>query len=184
MSRAEIIPYDGNRHRDQLYKLYIEYGNWNKNKLHEQGIDYEQVIGGTVREVFDNYFAHMRFPQSPEGFLYILEVNGKAAGMGRLSKLEDDVAEINNMFISSEFRGRGYGKEILKRLEEKAKEFGYSTLRLDTGTHNEAAQHIYRKAGFKERGYYGSTATGRVARNETEDGRRYYENKTYMEKKL
>ena len=104
--------------------------------------------------------------------------------MGRLSKLEDDVAEINNMFISSEYRGRGYGKVMLEQLEEKAREFGYSTLRLDTGAHNEAAQHIYRRAGFTKREYYNSSAHGRVAKNETKDGHIYYENKVYMEKKL
>jgi hypothetical protein len=45
-----------------------------------------------------------------------------------------------------------------------------------------AASHIYRKAGFKEIGDYSSGQ--RVAMNVTEDGRRYFEMKVYMEKKL
>jgi ribosomal protein S18 acetylase RimI-like enzyme len=39
---------------------------------------------------------------------------------------------------------------MMKRLEEKARDFGYSTLRLDTSEYMAAALHIYRKAGFKE----------------------------------
>lgn len=65
----------------------------------------------------------------------VLEVDGVAAGIGRLSILEDKIAEINNMFISPEHRGYGYGKAILKCLEDKAREYGYTTLRLDTVAH-------------------------------------------------
>ena len=120
----------------------------------------------------------------PNGVIFILEVGGKVQGLGRVSRLEEGIGELNNMYISQGFRGKGYGKKMLKLLIEKAKELGYSTLRLDTGNHSTAAQHIYRKAGFKERGYYGSNPYGRVAQNTTEDGRIYYENKKYFEMKL
>jgi len=167
MSNAEIVPYDVDRHRNQLYELYLEYGTWTKNAVSSKyGINYEGVIGGTIEQVGARIFPVFTSLKPPEGIILILEVEGKAAG------------------ISSEYRGRGYGKVMLEQLEEKAREFGYSTLRLDTGAHNEAAQHIYRRAGFTEREYYNSSAHGRVAKNETEDGHIYYENKVYMEKKL
>ena len=54
------------------------------------------------------------------------------------------------MYIRPRTRGNGYGKGILNWLEERAREFRFSTLRLDTAEFAEAAVHIYRKAGFKE----------------------------------
>ena len=86
----------------------------------------------------------------PDGIICILEVKGKPEGMGVLKKLEDAVGEIKRMYIRPWTRGNGYGKGILNWLEERAREFGFSTLRLDTTEFAEAAVHIYRKAGFKE----------------------------------
>lgn len=70
--------------------------------------------------------------------------------MGRLSKPEEGVGEINTMYTRPKHRGKGYATETLKRLEEKAREFGRSTLRLDTKGFKVVAQHLYRKIGFKE----------------------------------
>jgi len=183
MVDAHFVPYDDEVHRDKLYELYLEYGTWTKNQLKVLGINYEQVIGGNIKKVLDNFFERVRIVQPPEGFIYILEVDGETAGTGRLSKLEDGICELNNMYIRPKFRGMGFGKEILKQLEDKAWEFGYSTLRLDTSPeYMPAAVHIYRRAGFKERGPYSSQQ--RVATYDSEDGSKYYRMKTYMEKEL
>ena len=124
-----------------------------------------------------------RLARAPEGFIYILEVDGETAGTGRLSKLEDGICELNNMYIRPKFRGMGLRKEMLNQLEEKVGEFGYSTLRLDTSPeYMPAAVHIYRRAGFKERGPYSSQQ--RVATYDSENGSKYYRMKTYMEKEL
>jgi GNAT superfamily N-acetyltransferase len=61
------------------------------------------------------------------------------------------------MFIRPEFQGKGYGKEMMARLMDRARELGYSTLRLDTAYFLEAAIHIYKSVGFKERGKYPGT---------------------------
>ena len=45
-----------------------------------------------------------------------------------------------------EYRKKGYGKAMLTQLLKKAKEFGFSTVRLDTGKFMDAAQSVYRSA--------------------------------------
>jgi len=185
MSSAIIVPYDEKRHHDGLFKLFIEYANWHKQQLETKfGVNYEEVIGEPIQEVGERVFPKFIALKPPEGLILVLEDAGKPVGVGRLSIIEDEVAEINNMYISPNYRGHGYGKQILYNLIEKAKEFGYKTLRLDTSSYSRAAQHIYHEAGFKDIEYYGSTEHGRVAKNDTEAGKIYYSQKIYMEKKL
>lgn len=185
MVEARIIPYDEEKHREEVFNLYYEYAKWNENAVNEKyGINYEKVVGGKIEDLLEKYFIIFTSLRPPKGLILVLEVDDHAVGLGRLSVLEDDIAEINNMFVSSEYRGYGYGRVILNGLEEKAREYGYSTLRLDTGAHNVAAQRMYRKAGYVERGYYSSTPYGRAAKDTTEDGKIYYANKIYFGKKL
>ena len=160
-----IVPYDEEKHRNVIQNIYYEYAKWTQNAVEEKyGITYENVIGGKIEDILENTLKVFTSLKPPKGIIMVLEVDGVIAGIGRLSILEDKIAEINNMFVSSEYRGFGYGKAILNSLEEKAMEYGYTTLLLDTGAHNDAAQHIYRKAGYRERDYYSSTPHGRVAK--------------------
>lgn len=59
-------------------------------------------------------------------------------------------AEITRMRVDLEFQGQGLGQHLLETLEAKAQQFGYTTLHLETSIHQAAAQHLYRKNGFRE----------------------------------
>ena len=61
------------------------------------------------------------------------------------------------MYVRPEFRGKGYGKELLQKLLMKGKEFGFSTIYLETGIFMKAAQHIHLSAGFVKRAEYPET---------------------------
>ena len=75
-------------------------------------------------------------------------------GMGALKKLEEKVGEIKRMYIRPEYRG-GLGRRMYGLLEDKAKEFGFNVLRLDTSRLMEAALYLYNKVGFIEiEGYH------------------------------
>ena len=115
----------------------------------------------------------------PRGIIYILEVNGEAVGMGRLDTFEGDIGEVHNVWTSPEHRGKGYATVLMNHLEEKAQEFGFSALRLDTAKFNVPAQRLYAKLGYNEIGRYRE-----ITRSESEGIRLYYEEKVYMEKKL
>jgi ribosomal protein S18 acetylase RimI-like enzyme len=89
-----------------------------------------------------------------EGTLFILEVDGEAAGMGAVRRLGGDRGVINLMFNRPRFRGRGHGKQMLDRLMEAGRELGVSIFQLITPTFSQAARHIYVSAGFVEREEY------------------------------
>jgi len=167
---ASLIPYDDRIHREQLFQLNVEYFEY----LRDAAI---KNLGATgfvknPREYVKSVFPEFASIKPYEGIIYLLMVDDKAIGMGALRKLEDGVGEIKRMFIRPEYQGRGYGKEMMDRLMDKAREFGYKILRLDSAFFLEAAIHIYKSVGFKERGKYPGV--------EAEAGPHYI----YMEKKL
>lgn len=82
---------------------------------------------------------------------YQSEVRGKfLIAMGALRRLSEDRGEIKRMRVLREFQGQGIGKTILRTLEARARELGYKILQLDTTTLQEAAQGLYRNAGYQE----------------------------------
>jgi len=59
------------------------------------------------------------------------------------------VGEIKRMFVRPEFRGRGYGRLLLARLEAVAADLGLVRLVLETGALQGAAVRLYRDAGYR-----------------------------------
>ena len=149
MTEASYVPYDDEAHRNQFFELNLEYLT-RLNELSSARHGIEVNPNGTVLEYVESVFPLFAAIKPPDGIICILEVDGKPEGMGVLKKLEDTIGEIQRMYICPRARGNGYGKGILNWLEERARVFGFSTLRLDTAEFAEAAVHIYRKAGFEE----------------------------------
>ena len=54
------------------------------------------------------------------------------------------------MWVSPDARGLGLGRRILEMLEALAKDFGLTTLRLETNRTLEEAQALYRTCGYLE----------------------------------
>ena len=146
----------------------MEYSSWlNEAEYRRHGVYLFPDCG----KFLESFLPRVIAIKPPEGVVLILEVDDKVAGTVRLSKLVDGAGEVNQMYISPMYRGNGYGYLLMEKLEEKAKEFGYQVLRLDTRAWlNHGALHMYRKLGFKERSEY----PGASERPE----------KIYMEKKL
>lgn len=59
---------------------------------------------------------------------------------------------INNVVVSSEFRGQGIAKQMLKELLNKSKKIGMEEFTLEVRVSNEVAIHIYEKLGFVSEG--------------------------------
>lgn len=166
---AEFIQYD-DKFRDQFLELNVEY----LTHIRDAAI---KTLGSTTlpkdfRPYVERVLPHFTAIKPPEGIIYLLISDGRVVGMGALRKLEEGIGEIKRMYIKPELQGRGLGKEMMDKLEAKARELGYSTLRLDTAWFLETAVHVYRKAGFIERDKYPGT--------ESEGDSNY----VYMEKKL
>jgi GNAT superfamily N-acetyltransferase len=80
-------------------------------------------------------------------------LDGKIVAMGAFRKKSATLAEIKRMRVHPDYQRRGFGQIILKELESRARQLGYTELCLDTTTLQIAAQKMYEKNGF--------TATGR-----------------------
>jgi ribosomal protein S18 acetylase RimI-like enzyme len=158
MDALKFVPYNDKRHRDQFFQLNLEYLTWADNAVYEEYGE-RLITEGTVREYLEKAYNEFSSIKPPKGIIYILEADEKAVGMGALKKLDDKVGEIKRMYIRPGFRG-GLGTQMYYLLEDKAKEFGFNMLRLDTTLLNVAALGLYRKVGFKEIEGYSSREFG------------------------
>ena len=77
-------------------------------------------------------------------------LNKKIVCMGALKKKSDSRAEIKRMRVHPDFQRTGYGQIILNKLEEKARQLGYTELCLDTTTKQIPAQKLYEKNDYHE----------------------------------
>jgi N-acetylglutamate synthase-like GNAT family acetyltransferase len=155
---VNFIVADLKLHRPELLKLNIELFSWYIEEVQKrEDLDFNTVMNQTVEEYVESTIESLMAFRSNEGVFYLLQEGKKVVGMGGLHKLYKDVGEIKRMYVRPEFRGKGYGKELLQKLLIKGKEFGFSTIYLETGIFMKAAQHIYRSAGFVEREEYPET---------------------------
>ena len=82
----------------------------------------------------------------------------RLVGCGALKELSPLHGEIKSMRTPALARGRGAGRAVLAHIVAVARQRGYATLSLETGSHPafEAAQTLYRSQGFTLSGPFGS----------------------------
>lgn len=78
--------------------------------------------------------------------------DGRLVAMGALRHVTAAAAEIKRMRVHPWFQRRGFGSAMLARLEDRARQLGYSKLRLDTTVMQTAAQALYARDGYSEVG--------------------------------
>ena len=59
-------------------------------------------------------------------------------------------AFIDELYIDSNFRRRGYGRRAVAFLEEKAREMGVNAIHLEVDRGNDPAFELYRRAGYED----------------------------------
>ncbi|MBA3316381.1 MAG: N-acetyltransferase [Planctomycetaceae bacterium] len=74
---------------------------------------------------------------------------GQAAACAALRPMTPGVGEIKRVFVDPRHRGRGYGRALLAELERIARELGYHTLRLETGTRQPESIRLYESSGYR-----------------------------------
>jgi ribosomal-protein-alanine N-acetyltransferase len=93
------------------------------------------------REIAMNQYAHY----------YAAEYNGRLIGYCGMWVVYDQV-QITNIAILPEFRGNGFGGELLGFVIKKAREYGGSVLSLEVRVSNTAAMTLYKKFGLQPGG--------------------------------
>jgi ribosomal protein S18 acetylase RimI-like enzyme len=89
--------------------------------------------------------------ESPDGAYFIAYVDGVAAGIVALKRLDATTCEMKRLFIDPKFRGVGLGKYLAEHIINEGKRLGYTKMRLDNSRSVMAkAVSLYKSLGFYE----------------------------------
>ena len=83
----------------------------------------------------------------------IMLVNGEFAGWLRYNLFRDEIPFMNMLYFFEEYRGKGYGTQIVKFWESEMVKLGYDKV-MTSSQANEFAQHFYRKLGYQDAGSF------------------------------
>lgn len=122
---------------DQVKTLFLEYAE----SLH---IDLGFQDFAAELEALPGKYA------PPDGGLYLVSVDGKAAGCAALRKITDDACEMKRLYVRNIYRGMGIGSQLVGMIIEAAIKIGYHYICLDTLPGQKAAQAIYESYGFHD----------------------------------
>jgi ribosomal protein S18 acetylase RimI-like enzyme len=125
---------------DMMRSFYSEDGH----PFHEEPA--RRALLGLVREP-----AH--------GRLWVIEAGGRTAGylavtFGYSLEFLGRDAFVDELYVRPESRGAGLGRLALQQAEAACRELGIGALHLEVGRGNDAAQRLYRAAGFTDRSHY------------------------------
>lgn len=85
---------------------------------------------------------------------FIARENGAPIGCGALKRY-DDYAEMKSVFLLPAARGKRLGQEIIRALEEAARDLCYDEVRLETGKLSPWAIKTYERAGYSRCARFG-----------------------------
>ena len=85
----------------------------------------------------------------PTGRWLVAYRNGDPVGCAALKRLGPTTAEIKRVYVVPEARGGGVARALLARLEDIARDVGYTTLRLDTGARQPASVALFGSVGYE-----------------------------------
>jgi ribosomal protein S18 acetylase RimI-like enzyme len=134
-----------------------------------------------ARELFKEYAAELAIPlcfqnfdqevktlpgkyAPPDGRLLMAYADDQLVGCIALRKWDERTCEMKRLFLRPEFRGKGYGRTMIDKLIEEAREVGYERMRLDSLPGKmDAAIALYRGLGFTDiPAYYANPLEGVV----------------------
>ena len=87
--------------------------------------------------------------EPPNGRWLVAYSDSKPVGCAALKRLDPTTAEIKRVYVAPEARGRGVARALLARLEEIARDVGYTTLRMDTGAKQPASVALFSSIGYE-----------------------------------
>lgn len=112
--------------------------------LHEYGLDPDP--GGTDVDL-DN--VQQTYLAKGGMFLVVESAEGRIVGTAGLMPSEPGEVELRKMYLLPEVRGRGLGRELLRRCIQFARAHGYREIRLQTNRVLVEAVRLYEQAGFR-----------------------------------
>jgi GNAT superfamily N-acetyltransferase len=84
----------------------------------------------------------------PRGVFLVAWVGDEPVGCGGVRAHDKDVGEIRRMYVKPDARRAGVARAVLTELERRARELGYTQLRLETGLKQPEAIALYESFGY------------------------------------
>ena len=124
-------------------------------------IEYAQAFADLNYEWIEKYYSvesHDReILDDPEAFIinkggqiFIALEDGEPVGAVALIRAGDRVFELAKMAVSPKAQGKGIGALLISACVDYSTAQGMNEIILESNTRQEAALHLYRKAGFEE----------------------------------
>ena len=88
------------------------------------------------------------FIHNPEKVIFFADVDGKPAGKIKLVLWWNKFAYVEELVVSTKFRGKGVGRALMNRAIEWAKYQNFPGITLETQDNNVPACKFYEKCGF------------------------------------
>ena len=97
--------------------------------------------------------------KSKNNFIYVAEENKQLIGFVSFSvrlvvRYAKPIAELDELFVLPEYRGKGIGKSLMNKILDKAKELNCYRLFIETHYNHKAAHKLYEKLSFTNYGYH------------------------------
>ena len=95
----------------------------------------------------------------PGAAFFVAWLGHQAVGCGALRPMsQTGIAEIKRMYVQPQARGKGISRRILNALEDRAREYRYHAIWLETGIYQTQAIGLYESAGYRRIPCYGHYA--------------------------
>ncbi len=136
MKIRKILPKDNKAVKEIIQASILEHG------APKIGTAYSDAA---TQAMYEQY-------QKPRRTYYVVEIDGVVvggAGIAPLDNYNGNVSELQKMYFKPEVRGKGYGKKLMMTCLERAKEFKFESVYLETMDNMYDAQGLYKHVGFK-----------------------------------
>lgn len=87
---------------------------------------------------------------SPVISIYVLTIGNKKIGWFSIKRSDNLKEGEFGMMINEPYRNKGYGRQMMKLIEEEAKKLGIKKMKLQVFEDNKPAIKVYKKSGYKE----------------------------------
>jgi ribosomal protein S18 acetylase RimI-like enzyme len=123
----------------------------------ERRIEPRRIEGKAVAKKYLQYMLD-KCAQT-QGKVFVLEAHSKIVGfvsvwakvkVNGLVNNESEVAYISDLIVIADYRGQGWGRELLRRAEDFALSQGATMLSIGVLAENTGARRLYNDFGFRE----------------------------------
>ncbi len=119
-----------------------------KEVLTEFGADPKTTMLGDPKanSMYEQYL-------EPNSIYYVAILDGEivgGCGIKQLIEYDSSICELQRMYLLKKARGLKIGKKLIELSIEKAKEFNFKRIYIETISNMHSAQALYKKYGFEE----------------------------------